>query len=103
MPLDPEHVPPSARQLIALAIRWAIGDDYDREAELERATDQELSALVEGVAAAGHDFWDWLADPESQLSEPSDGYIAMTELSMAADSARVRLAKRRRASDKPVR
>jgi hypothetical protein len=32
MTLDPETIPPSARQLVSLAQRWAIGDDVDREA-----------------------------------------------------------------------
>jgi hypothetical protein len=94
MSFDPEAVPESARQLIALAEVWAIGDDYDREAAVERATDQELRRLVDGVAAADGDFWDWLAGPESNSSEPSPEYIAMTHLSMAADSARVRLSRR---------
>jgi hypothetical protein len=94
MPIDPERVPASARHLVSLVGRWAIGDDYDREAAVDRASDNELSQLVEAVAAAGHDFWDWLAGPESFTSPSSPEYVAMTEISLAADSARIKLSTR---------
>jgi hypothetical protein len=94
MPIDAERVPASARHLIPLAGRWAIGDDYEREAAVDGATDQELRRLVEAVASTGDDFWGWLAGPESFSANPSPEYIALTDLSMAADSARVKLSRR---------
>jgi hypothetical protein len=91
MGIDPGRIPASARHLVPFAARWAIGDDYEREAAVDGATISDLSRLVDAVAAADDDFWDWLSGPESRSPDPSPEYIAMTDLSMAADSARVKL------------
>jgi hypothetical protein len=93
MNLDPEKIPPSARHLAPLAHRWAIGDDFHREAAVHRATSEDLRVLVAAVDSAGDDFWDWLAGDESFAQPPSDEYIAMTDVSLAADSARVTLSR----------
>jgi hypothetical protein len=67
--------PASARHLASLVGHWAIGDDYDREVAVDRATDNELSELVEAVAAAGDDFWEWFAGSASFTSRSSPEYI----------------------------
>jgi hypothetical protein len=49
-------------------------------------------SLRSGVDATPHDeLYDWLSGSESQESDPSSEYIAITCLTMAADEARVRL------------
>jgi hypothetical protein len=39
------------------------------------------------------DFWEWLVGPEADAPSPSPEYIAMTNLTMAADSAKLQLSK----------
>jgi hypothetical protein len=69
---DPDHIPPSARHLVPFAGRWAIGDDYEREAAVDGATDSDLSRLVNAVAAPHDDVWDWLAGPGVTLAPLSE-------------------------------
>ena len=94
MSLDPAAIPASGRQLLPLAERWGIGDDYERELAVGNASEEELQVLAESMERVGDDFWEWLAGEASYASHPSREYLAMTALTMAADSARVRLAKR---------
>jgi hypothetical protein len=91
MDFDPSSVPESARALLALAERWGIGDDYDREAAVGSASHLELQQLVDAVDGAPDDFWDWLSGPLSDAATPSREYVALTNLTMAADSARLRV------------
>jgi hypothetical protein len=84
-------VPDSALRLIALAGEWAIGDDVDREMKVEAATEDELRALVQVVDETPDQVWDWLAGAESSVPDPSAEYIAVTAITQAADSARVRV------------
>ena len=94
MALRAERVPPGGRSLLRFAERWGVGDDYEREAAVAAATPDDLIDLVGGVDAAGDDFWDWLAGPESYETEPSEEYLALTAVTMAADSARLKLQRR---------
>ena len=81
--------------LLPLAERWGVGDDYDREALVSAASDAELTTLVSAVdAVAGEDLYEWLAGPESESATPTPEYVAVTCLTMAADSARLKLARR---------
>lgn len=93
MQLSPDRVPLSARNLIGLAEEWGIGDDYDREAAVHAATEVDLRALVRAIDETADDFWEWLAGPESFAQALSPEYVAMTNLTMAADSARLQLSK----------
>jgi hypothetical protein len=78
---------------VPFAQRWAIGDDFDREATVRSAQREDLRRLVAALDSVGDDFWDWLAGDESYAQPPSDEYIALTDVSMAAESARVALSK----------
>lgn len=92
MSLDPTRVPPAARPLLSLAGQWNIGDDFEREQAVNRATDLELRALVDAVdAVPDEELYEWLAGDESHSERPSAEYLAVTVITMAADSARHRL------------
>ncbi len=81
--------------LLPLAEQWGLGDDYDREAAVSAATEAELAALVSAVEAVPEDdLYGWLAGPESRSKQPTEEYVAMTCMTMAADSARLELARR---------
>ena len=72
-----------------------VGDDYDREALVSAASEAELTSLVSAVdAVSGEDLYEWLAGPESRSATPTQEYVAVTCLTMAADSARLKLGKR---------
>ena len=94
MNLDPRNVPESAARLLSLAEPWGIGDDFEREAAVSRATWEELQSLVSAMDNSDDEFWDWLAGPASYAPNPSREYLALTNLTMAADSARQKLRKR---------
>lgn len=80
------------RPLLALAATWAIGDDVEREDAVARASESQLSALVEAVdRVPDDDLYGWLTGDESHRAPPSPEYIAVTLVTMAADSARQRL------------
>lgn len=84
--------PESVRAPLPLAEVWGVRDDIERSLMIERASADELRAMVEAVDATPHDeLYDWLSGSESQESDPSSEYIAITCLTMAADEARVRL------------
>jgi hypothetical protein len=91
--LNPDRVPRSARNLIGLAERWGISDDYDRETAVHSATEVEWRVLATAIDETADDFWDWLVGPEADAPSPSPEYIAMTNLTMAADSAKLQLSK----------
>jgi hypothetical protein len=84
-------MPASARPLIALADEWAVGDDFERERRVDDASRAELERLVDAVEAADPSLWEWLSGPESRGPEFSQEYVAMTALTEAFDSARVKL------------
>ena len=95
MSLDPSKMPPSAVALISMAERWGIGDDYYREQAVDTASVTELEELVRCMDEVDETFWAWLAGPESYAPTPTDEYVTMTDLTMAADSARIVLRERR--------
>lgn len=92
MALDPTKVPAPLRHLLPVAEKWGIGDDFDREAAVDAASREELETLVHCIDAVSDDeLFGWLAGPESYNPMPSQEYLALTTLTMAIDSARVRL------------
>ena len=47
--IDPARVPEDLRPLLPLAERWAIGDDVERAAFIESASDHECEAFIDAV------------------------------------------------------
>lgn len=95
--LNQDNVPPALRALLPLAEEWGISDDVVRSARLKSAKISELELLVEAVDSVDDTLlYEWLADPKSYEPEPSDEYVAITCLTMAADAARLRLSGKRK-------
>ena len=90
-------LPSEARseRLLGLADRWGIPDDFQREEAVAGANAEELAELAHGLDDVHDAFWEWLAGPESYSPEPTHEYVRMTALTMAVDSARLRLARLR--------
>ena len=81
--------------LLALAEKWGIGDDYEREIAVTNASVEDLQMLIRCVDnIQDEDLYGWLGGSESYNETPSPEYIAIACLTMAIDSARVELAKR---------
>jgi hypothetical protein len=92
MTLKPERVPEELRALLPLAEKWHIGDDFDREAAVASASPAALRELLAALEEKeGDALYLWLAGPESYSSAPTQEYLALTHMTMAADSARVKL------------
>jgi hypothetical protein len=70
---------------------WGIGDDFDRASKLDESDTDSLRRLVAAVDALPDSVWDWLAGPEAESANPSEEYICVTDITMAADVARIRL------------
>jgi hypothetical protein len=80
---------------LPLAEVWGLGDDIERSLMVERASTDQLQAMVAAVNAVPEDdLYGWLSGPESHSPAPSAEYVAITCLTMAADEARVLLARR---------
>jgi hypothetical protein len=89
---DPDKVPDPVVPLLALADQWGVGDDIERARLVEAASPDELAALIDAVDAVDDDaLYGWLSGDESYDARPSPEYIAITNVTMAADQARVRL------------
>src|SRR5262245_15936339 len=90
--LDTTNVPQSLRSLMPIAEEWGIGDDFDREQALNRASPEDLEMLVHCIDGISDDeFYGWLAGPESFSSNPTKEYIAFSCLSLAIESAKLKL------------
>jgi len=77
-----------------MAEKWGIGDDFEREAAISNASRQELELLVHSIDTVNDaDLYGWLSGAESFSSSPSDEYLAVTALTMAIDSAKLKLRK----------
>jgi hypothetical protein len=88
-------VPTALRGLIPLAVRWGIGDDYERTESVKTASTAELRALVQAIDRSDPLVWDeWLIGPAASSPDPSAEYLAFTCLLMAVDQARLELARR---------
>lgn len=78
-----------------MAEKWGIGDDFEREAAISNASKAELEALVHCIdEVSDGDLFGWLSGPESFDANPSPEYLAITCLTMAIDSAKLKLRQR---------
>jgi hypothetical protein len=94
MNLITENVPAGLRTLIPLAEKWGISDDFDREIALRNASAEELMELVKSLKNIYvAELSDWLSGPEATNEKISDEYVAFTCLTMAIDSAKLKLKK----------
>jgi hypothetical protein len=94
MPLNPNNVPPTLIPLLPLAERWGIGDDFEREAAVTNASPEDLEQLIHCIDnISDADLFGWLSGPESFNPNPSHEYLAITCLTMAIDSAKLKLKK----------
>ena len=94
MPLNPANVPKALAPLLPMAEKWGIGDDFEREDTISRASRQELEMLIHCIdSISDEDLYGWLAGPESFSRKPSEEYLAVTCLTMAIDSAKLKLPK----------
>ena len=94
--LDPRGIPLALMSLLGWAEKWGIGDDFEREALIEKASPEELERLVHSIDdVSDDDLFGWLAGPESFSDHPSQEYLAITCMTMAIDSAKVRLKRMR--------
>ena len=76
--------------LTPLMGRWAISDDAARAAQVQLASREDLERLVATVDSLPDDaLYGWLSGPESYATAPSDDYLAVSAICMAADQARV--------------
>ncbi|GAA3197953.1 hypothetical protein ACFO1B_01635 [Dactylosporangium siamense] len=90
--LDPARVPAPVRSLLAPARRWGISDDVVRVDAVDDASPFELDGLVEAVDGVDVDQVDaWLCGPEGDAADPTNEYVAVSALMMAAELARLRL------------
>ena len=90
--MNASNVPSALVQLLPLAERWGIGDDVERESLVKGASIDELRQMIEAVDEAEDvGLFDWLSGDESYADPPSAEYVAITCLTMAADSGRSRL------------
>jgi hypothetical protein len=90
--LDKRRIPPGLEALIAVAEDWGIVDDAMRSRRVGSARAEELERLVAAVDSVDDSLlYGWLAGSESYSAEPTDEYVAITCVTMAADEARVRL------------
>ncbi len=94
MELNPSNVPPPLVSLLPVAEKWGIGDDFEREEALNKASGKELEELVHSIdAITDEDLFDWLSGAESFNANPSAEYLAISNLTMAIDSAKLKLKK----------
>lgn len=94
MSLNPANVPEALIAILPVAEEWGIGDDFERENKLNLAKREELEALVHSIdGISDEDLFDWLAGEESFNARPTAEYLALTNLTMAIDSAKVKLKK----------
>ncbi len=86
------NVPRSLHVLIPIVEKWGIGDDYEREHLISTASLEELKKLVECYNLIDeNDLWSWLAGDESFGDKPTFEYLAFTNMTMAVESAKLKI------------
>ncbi len=91
MKLNSENVPPALVCLISWAEEWGIGDDFERESKVSNADSAERRKLISCIdECSDNDLFGWLAGEESFREFPSQEYLAISNLMMAIDSARLK-------------
>ncbi len=92
MTLKAKNIPPSLISLLPMAAKWGIGDDCEREEAVKQAPYEELVTLVYSVDnISDADLYGWLSGPESFNAKPTEEYVSLTCLTMAIDSAKLKL------------
>ena len=92
MTLNPKNLPTALVSLVPMAEKWGVGDDFEREELLKNATKEELELLIHSIdEISDEDLYGWLGGPEAKKQSPTQEYLAMTCLTMAIDSANVKL------------
>jgi hypothetical protein len=92
--LEPNRVPSALIPLLPIAETWGIGDDFEREDAISSASLEELELLVHCIdGISDQDLFGWLSGPEADNPKPSEEYLALTTLTMAIDSAKLKLRK----------
>lgn len=95
MPLDPSNVPDALIQILPMAEKWGIGDDFEREEAVGSACREDLESLVHSIDnITDEDLFGWLSGKESYNPNPTAEYLAITNLTMAIESAKLKLKKR---------
>ncbi len=94
MIFNPDNVPCQLIRLLPMAQKWGIGDDLEREEAVANASEQELESLVHSIDnVSDEDLYGWLAGPLADSDDPTPEYLAITCLTMAIDSAKLKLQK----------
>ncbi|MGA9780384.1 MAG: hypothetical protein WBS33_19170 [Verrucomicrobiia bacterium] len=94
--LNTTTMPSALIPLLPMAEKWGIGDDLERDAKVKNASLEELESLVHCIdEITDSDLFGWLSGPESENPKPSEEYLALTALTMAIDSAKLKLKKMR--------
>ncbi len=95
MNLRRHAIPDTVARLLPYAEEWGIGDDYDREMKVSKASDSQLLDLVGCIMTIDrHSLFAWLEGPESYDPNPSEEYVAFTCLTMAIEAAKIKGASR---------
>lgn len=90
--LDPQNVPKTLVTLLPMAEKWGMGDDCERDLAIKNASVDELENLIHCIdSITDDDLFGWLSGEESYSPHPTQEYLAITCLTMAIDSAKVRL------------
>jgi hypothetical protein len=76
--LDASKVPEDLRSLVPLAARWGIGDDVDRNAKVDKATDAERAELRNAVDPLSTRITEWLDSfPSDSMSDEAAAFMYM--------------------------
>src|SRR5581483_10926277 len=93
--LNPAKVPPALTHLLPVAEKWGISDDYDRERAVRSASREELEALIHSIdSVSDEELFGWLSAKEASNPNPTKEYVALTNLTMAIDAAKLEIKKR---------
>jgi len=88
--LNSTNIPKALVPLLPMAEKWGIGDDYERESAIERASREELHELIHCLDdIKDNELFGWLGGPESFNKKPTEEYLAFTCLTMAFHSAKL--------------
>jgi len=76
--LDASKVPEDLRSLVPLAARWGIGDDVDRNAKVDKATDAERAELKNAIDPLSTRITAWLDSfPAGSMSDEAAAFMYM--------------------------
>ena len=76
--LDASKVPEDLRSLVPLAERWGIGDDVDRNAKVDKATDAERAELKNAIDPVSTRITAWLDSfPSGAMTDEAAAFMYM--------------------------